>query len=258
MPAPTTIQVSYDTDPRWTSIDAYTMSHLHPRSRPNHAVLAQTLEAIKIKGLPDIMNSPPPQAKFFALQCRMLGVKHCLELGTLGGYSAIWLATENPSMTVTTVEFDPHHAEVATANIRAAGVADRVHVILGAGMDVLPKLYEEIEAGEREKFGYTFIDADKLNNYNYFDWAVKMSLPRACICVDNIVGMGRLAMEKEAVNDVMVRGGRECVERVGADDRVEATVLQTVGEKMYDGYVVLLAFNALFGKSGKGGADGCS
>lgn len=169
----------------------------------------------------------------------MLGVRHALELGTLGGYAAVWLATENPTMTVTSIEFNPHHADVARANIRAAGVADRVNVICGAGMDVLPRLYAEIEAGEREKFGFTFIDADKLNNYNYFDWAVKMSLPRACICVDNIVSLGKLAMEEEAVDNDMVRGGRECVERVGADERVEATVLQTVGEKMYDGYVVL-------------------
>ena len=243
MPLPSTTEVTWDTDDRWTAIDAYTTSHLHPPSRPNHAALSQTLEASTKQGLPEIMNAPPTQGKFFALQCRMLGVRHALELGTLGGYSAVWLATENPTMTVTSIEFNPHHADVARANIRAAGVADRVNVICGAGMDVLPRLYAEIEAGEREKFGFTFIDADKLNNYNYFDWAVKMSLPRACICVDNIVALGKLAMEEEAVdNDMvrnMVRGGRECVERVGTDERVEATVLQTVGEKMYDGYVVL-------------------
>ena len=167
----------------------------------------------------------------------MLGVKHALEVGTLGGYSAIWLATENPTMTVTTIECDPTRAQVARDNITAAGVGDRVGVILGAGMDMLPRLWEEVEGGERERFGFAFIDADKLNNYHYFDWAVRMSVPGACICVDNIVSKGRLAMEEEAAGNHMVRGARDCVERVGRDGRVEGTVLQTVGEKDYDGYV---------------------
>ena len=173
--------------------------------------------------------------KFFALQCRMLGVTHALEVGTLGGYSAIWLATENPNLHVTTIEFDPHHAEVARANIADAGVADRIEVILGAGLEVLPQLWEEIRAGKREKVGFTFIDADKLNNWNYFDWAVKMSVPRACVVVDNVVSKGKLAMESEAAGNDMVRGARELVEKVGKDERVDATVLQTVGEKDYDG-----------------------
>ncbi len=170
----------------------------------------------------------------------MLGVRHALEVGTLGGYSAIWLATENPSMTVTTIESDPLHASVARANIAHAGVADRVTVVLGAGLTVLPRLHAEIESGQRERFGFTFIDADKLNNYNYFDWAVRMSVPGACVCVDNIVSKGKLAAEGEAAGNEMVRGARECVERVGRDERVDGTVLQTVGEKDYDGYVVSL------------------
>lgn len=240
MPPSTTIQKStqdrgdFATDSRWTSIDAYTMSHLHPPSRPNHASLTRTLHVCDERGLPDI-GLPSPHGKFFALQCRMLGVKHALEVGTLGGYSAIWLATENPDMTVTTIEYDAAHAAVARENIRAAGVADRVDVIVGAGLDVLPKLYEEIRSGERERFGFAFIDADKLNNWNYFDWAVRMSVPGACICVDNVVSKGKLAMGEEAEGNMMVRGGRECVEMVGRDGRVEGVVLQTVSEKDYDG-----------------------
>lgn len=224
----------YEIDARWTSIDSYTMSHLHPSSRPNHQSLTRTLKVCHENDIPDI-NCPSPHGKFFALQCRMLNVKHALEVGTLGGYSAIWLATENPTMTVTTIEFDPKHASIARDNISAAGVADRVDVILGAGIDVLPKLHEEIESGQRGKFGFTFIDADKLNNWKYFDWAVKMSVPGACICVDNIVSKGKLAMAEEAEGNTMVRGARECVEAVGRDERVEGTVLQTVGEKDYDG-----------------------
>ena len=176
----------------------------------------------------------------------MLNVTHALEVGTLGGYCAIWLATSNPSLTVTTIENNAHHAAIARANIHAAGVADRVDVILGAGMDVLPMLHGEIEAGKRERFGFAFIDADKLNNWNYFDWAVRMSVRGACVVVDNVVAKGRLAMgEEEAGRNEMVRGARECVERVGRDGRVEATVLQTVGEKDYDGFVLLLSFPSL-------------
>ncbi|CAD6577067.1 MAG: hypothetical protein ASARMPREDX12_008107 [Alectoria sarmentosa] len=243
MPPPTTTQKStasrgdYEIDTRWTSIDAYTMSHLHPATRPNHAALARTRHRCDEESLPDIA-CPPPHGKFFALQCRMLNVTHALEVGTLGGYAAIWLATENPTLRVTTVEANPQHAAVARANVRAAGVADRVDVLLGAGLDVLPRLLDEIRAGERERFGFTFIDADKLNNYNYFDLAVRMSGPRACICVDNIVSKGKLAMEEEAAGNEMVRGARDCVERVGRDERVEGTVLQTVGEKDYDGFLM--------------------
>ena len=246
MPASTTIQMStkdrgdFEIDPRWTSIDAYTMSNLHPLSRPNHSILNRTFQACDANGLPDI-GCPSPHGKFLALQCRMLGVRHALEVGTLGGYSAIWLATENPNLRITTIENDPAHASVACDNVHAAGVADRVDVILGAGADVLPRLHEEIRSGARERFGFAFIDADKLNNWTYFDWAVRMCGPGACVCVDNIVSKGKLAMEGVAETNHMVRGARECVEKVGRDDRVEAVVLQTVGEKDYDGCVFLLS-----------------
>ncbi len=110
----------FEIDDRWTAIDNYTMSHLHPSTRPNHASLHRTLKVSAEKGLPDIMT-PSPQGKFFALQCRMLNVKHALEVGTLGGYSAIWFASENPGMKITSIEYDAHHAEIARANIEAAG-----------------------------------------------------------------------------------------------------------------------------------------
>ena len=117
-------------------------------------------------------------------------------------------------------------------------MADRVELIVGAGVDVLPKLREEVDAGKRERFGFTFIDADKLNNYNYFDWAVKMSRPGACIVVDNVVAKGNLANEEAAKESTMVRGARDVVEQVGMDERVDATVLQTVADKDYDGFLI--------------------
>ncbi|KAI4210783.1 MAG: hypothetical protein LQ351_006365 [Letrouitia transgressa] len=224
----------FEHDTRWTEIDNYTLSHLHPSSRPNHQSLSHALKHSESENLPDI-GCPVVQGKFFAMQCRMLGVKHSLEVGTLGGYSAIWLLTENPQLRVTTVEFNEHHAKTAADNFEAAGVADRVEIIVGAGAEILPKLLQEIEQGKRERFGFTFIDADKLNNYNYFDLAVKMSVPRACIVVDNVVAHGKLV---DAQGDVMAQGGRDVVERVGRDDRVDGTVLQTVGEHGYDGFLI--------------------
>ncbi|KAL8833016.1 MAG: hypothetical protein Q9170_004562 [Blastenia crenularia] len=170
----------------------------------------------------------------------MLNVTHSLEVGTLGGYSAIWLLTENPQLHATTIEFDPHHAKVAQQNFEAAGVADRVELLVGAGMDILPNLLKRVEGGKRERFGFTFIDADKGNNWNYFDYAAKMSKPRACIVVDNVVAKGKLADEKAAEDRMMIKGAREVVERVGKDERVDATVLQTVSDKDYDGFLIAM------------------
>ncbi|MCJ1451673.1 hypothetical protein MMC28_002013 [Mycoblastus sanguinarius] len=228
----------YETDTRWIAIDAYSMAHLHPTSRPNTAGLTNALKKCEEKGIPDI-ECPSPVGKFLALQCRMLGVKHALEVGTLGGFSCIWLATENPDMHVTTIEFDPLHAEVARQNIEAAGVSDRVEVILAPALEVLPKLHEDMQVGKRERFGFTFIDADKLNNWNYVDWAAKMSVPRACIVVDNVVSKGKLADADAAPTNHMVRGGREVVEKVGKDDRLDGVVMQIVGEKDYDGFLFI-------------------
>lgn len=102
----------------------------------------------------------------------MLNVKHVLEVGSLGGYSAIWMASEDPNLPITSIEFNPRHADVTRQNIEAAGVSSQIKVILGAGMDILPKIYDEIQAGKREKLGFTFIVADKLNTRKYYDWAV--------------------------------------------------------------------------------------
>ena len=113
-----------------------------------------------------------------------------------------------------------------------------MEILIGSGIDILPRLVEEVEAGKREKFGFSFVDADKPNNWNYFDMAVKMSKRGACIVVDNVVAKGNLADEEEAKKSTMVSGGREVVERVGADERVDATVLQCVSEKDYDGFLI--------------------
>ncbi|KAF1951032.1 O-methyltransferas-like protein family 3 [Byssothecium circinans] len=227
---------SYEQDPRWTSVDHYSLSHLHPQSRtsPSNEALAFALSNSKEKGLPDIAVSPS-QGKYLKLQAQLVRAKNILEVGTLGGYSTIWLANASPDIKVTTVEVDAHHAEVAKENFAHAGVAERVEVKLGPGVEVLPQLAEEVRQGKREKFQLVFIDADKVNNWNYVDTALGMTESGAAIIVDNVVRKGQLT---NADGDAGVQGARKVVESVGKDDRLDGVVLQTVGEKNYDGFLI--------------------
>lgn len=228
----------------WTAVDNYALSHLHPPTRPNHSALQRVLENSLARGLPDI-SSYPVLAKFFALQCTALNVKNVLEIGSLGGYTSIWLASMNPGLRVTSIEVDAHHVAVARENARNAGVEGRIEFVRGEALRVLPTLREEIEAGRREKFGFVWIDADKENNWRYFDQVVGMSLPRSVICVDNIARKGDLPRRPEELSEEeaghgsreALKGAREVVENVGKDPRVEGVVMQTVGEKSYDGFL---------------------
>jgi predicted O-methyltransferase YrrM len=225
---------SYENDTRWTAVDEYAFSHLHPStSTPSTSVLDHALQNSKKEGLPDIAVSPS-QGKYLQLQARLIRAKNILEVGTLGGYSTIWLANSTPDVKVTTVEVDAHHAEVARANIKNAGVADRVEVRLGLGIEVLPQLAQEVKDGKQAKFQFVFIDADKENNWNYVEVAIGMCDPGACIIVDNVVRKGKVAQDTE---DPRVAGARRVIENIGKDDRLEGIVLQTVGEKNYDGFL---------------------
>ncbi|KAL9624871.1 MAG: hypothetical protein Q9160_000918 [Pyrenula sp. 1 TL-2023] len=243
----------HEQNAKWTAVDNYAQSHLHPSSRPYHAPLENVLKNSLASGLPDI-SSYPVLAKFFALQCTALGVKHALEIGTLGGYTAIWLAKLNPGLKVTTIDVDPKHVAVARENARNAGIEEgRIEFLQGPALDVLPGVREEIAQGKREKFGFVWIDADKVNNWKYFDLIVSggLALPRTVIYVDNIARRGNLPKRPEELklgvdedneedledNREGLRGAREVVENVGKDDRVEGVVLQTVGEKSYDGFL---------------------
>ncbi|KAK0638591.1 S-adenosyl-L-methionine-dependent methyltransferase [Cercophora newfieldiana] len=218
----------------WTAVDTYALSHSHPPSRPNATTLAQTLDSSRAAGLPDIAASRA-QAKFLALFLRATATTHALELGTLGGFTAIVLASENPQLHVTTVEISPEHAEVAKRNIAAAGLEGRIEVILGAGVDVIASVKREVEEGKRPKFGFVFIDADKENNWNYFDVAADITKSKGVVVVDNVVRGGRVA--DETVTDSRILGARKVIENVGKDARVDSVVLQTVGEKGYDGWL---------------------
>jgi predicted O-methyltransferase YrrM len=229
--------IDYEQDPRATAVDAYASLHLLSSAKPINKALEHALQNSVNKGLPDIACYPM-QGKFLAVQCRIAGAKNVLEIGTLGGYSSIWFASAGSDVHVTSVEVDPKHRAIAMENIAFAGLSNRIEVVLGAGLDVLPKLAHEITEGKREKFDFVFIDADKENNWNYFDLVVSMVRERTCIYVDNVVRKGKLAEEAAAKGDPRIDGCRKLVENVGKDDRVEALVLQTVSEKNYDGFLM--------------------
>lgn len=172
-------------------------------------------------------------------QCQMVDAKNVLEVGTLGGVSSIYLASSGPDVKVTTIEVDPKHKKVAEEAIAKAGLSNRIDVELGAGVDVLPKIRQDVDEEKRPKFDFVFIDADKPNNLNYFNAAVPMCRSRACIIVDNVVRRGKLADDKAAQDDPNIRGARDVIEAAGKDDRLASTsMIQTVGEKNYDGFLI--------------------
>jgi len=229
---------SYETDARWTAVDTYSFGHLHPSSSTNPplSALEHALITSQAQGLPDIAVSPS-QGKYLQLTARIARAKHILEVGILGGYSTIWLAASAPDVHVTSVEVDAHHAEVARSNIAYAGLGEKVNVRVGPGMEVLPALLEEVRAGKRAKFDFVFIDADKENNWNYVDIALGMCGAGATVVVDNVVRKGQLA-DEEYKDDPRIAGARRVVENVGKDDRLDGVVVQTVGEKNYDGFLL--------------------
>ena len=226
----------HETDPRWTAMDEYAASHLFPGTAPHHKPLEDATSRAIAAGMPEISVSQL-QGQFLALQCKFIDAKHALEVGTLGGYSTIWLASSSPQMKVVTVEVSPERAAVARESIDAAGVGERVEVVTGSGVDVLPKLREDILAGKKPKLDFTFIDADKNNSPFYYDQAVKMSRSGACVIVDNVVRRGSVAVA-EFATDSVITGCRDVIENAAKDERVDATLIQTVGEKNYDGMLI--------------------
>ena len=230
---------SYEQDPRWTATDDYINTNLFPSSHPYHDTLEHALANSQQKGLDDISVSRA-QGKYLSVQAQIIGAKNILEVGTLGAFSSIWLASSGPDVKVTSIEINPQTAEVARENIRHAGLEDRIRVHVGAASDVLPGIVDEVKEGKRPRFDFTFIDADKENNLRYFNWAKEASRKGAIVYIDNIVRKGKLADSGLIEKDSGVRGARNAVEAVGKDTTVEAAVLQTVGEKSYDGFLLAL------------------
>ena len=163
----------------------------------------------------------------------MAGARSILEVGTLGGYSTIWLARAlPPGGRLVTLEAEPRHAEVAAINLDRAGVAEVVEIVIGKALDTLPRLAED----GRGPFDFVFIDADKPGNPDYFAWALRLSRPGAVIVVDNVVRGGAVA--DAGSDDPAVLGTRRLVELVAAEPRVTATAVQTVGSKGHDGFLL--------------------
>ncbi|HEX6532980.1 MAG TPA: O-methyltransferase [Gemmatimonadaceae bacterium] len=214
----------------WTAVDDYFGSLLLP---PDEA-LDKALEAAAAAGLPSIQVTPS-EGKMLHLLARMRGARRILEIGTLGGYSTIWLARAlPPGGRLITLEIDPRHAEVARANLERAGVSGSVELRLGRALDTLPG----IAAEGVSPFDFVFIDADKPSIPEYFEWSLRLTRPGSVIVVDNVVRGGAVA--DAASTDENVRGVRRFAEKLAAEPRVSATVVQTVGGKGYDGFALAL------------------
>jgi len=211
----------------WSEVDTYIGAHLLADVDP---VFADILRANSAGGLPAIDVSPA-QGKFLALLVHIAGARRVLEVGTLGGYSTVWMAKALPAGgTITTLEYSPKHAEVARANFVRAGVADRVEVLVGPALESLPKL--------TGPFDLIFIDADKPNNSNYLQWALKFSRPGTVIVLDNVIRDGGVI--KARSGDANIEGARGAFELLKSHPRLDATALQTVGQKGWDGFILAL------------------
>lgn len=212
----------------WSEVDDFIDAQL-VREPPE---LAEAVNNSAAKGLPPIQVSIA-QGKLLYLLAQVQGARRILEVGTLGGYSTIWLAKAlHADGTLLTLEADPHHAAVAQANLAGAGLQDAVEIRIGRALDTLPLIAKDVS----EPFDMFFIDADKESNADYFSWAVKLGRLGSLIIVDNVVRGG--AVVDPADTSAAVAGTRRLYEALAAEPRVEATALQTVGSKGYDGFIL--------------------
>lgn len=215
---------------QWKAVDDYVTGLLVTEDRG----LTAAREASEAAGLPPIAVSPP-QGKLLHLLARMSGARRILEIGTLGGYSTIWLARALPADgRVVTLELEAKHAAVARGNFARAGVAERIDVRVGRAAGTL----EQLAAEGAEPFDFIFIDADKAGIPEYFEWALKLARPGTAIVVDNVVRKGALA--DADTTDEGVRGVRRFHALLAKETRVSATTIQTVGSKGYDGFTLVL------------------
>jgi predicted O-methyltransferase YrrM len=215
---------------QWTAVDQYFSGKLLPRDD----VLESTLEESATAGLPAI-SVTPNEGKFLQMLVQIVGARSILEIGTLGGYSTIWMARGlRPGGRIITLEVDPNHAKVAELNVLRAGLQAVVEVRVGRALESLSQLAAE----GRGPFDLIFIDADKENNPGYFEWSLKLSRPGTLIVVDNVVRNG--AVIDSDSTDPRVQGVRRFIDSLGAESRASGTVIQTVGIKGYDGFAIVL------------------
>jgi len=214
----------------FAAVDAFVGQTLFAEDDPALAAAQADADAA---GLPQIQVTAP-QARLLAILCRSIGARRILEFGTLGGYSTIVMARALPEDgMLTTLEYDPHHAEVAWASIERAGLADKVDLRVGAALDTLPELASE-GCGP---FDFVFIDADKANTPNYFSWSLERTRPGGLIFADNVIRGGGIV---DPDGDADSAAQRTFHEQLAAEPRVTATTIQTVGAKGYDGFTLAL------------------
>ncbi|MGF9695802.1 O-methyltransferase [Paenibacillus sp. MABNR03] len=212
----------------WTQVDDY----LNKLLIPTDSLLEQTLQSNAKAGLP-AHDVAPNQGKLLQLLLQIHRAARVLEIGTLGGYSTIWMARALPEHgKIVTLEADPHHAEMARTNLTRAGLINKVDLRVGPALTTLPDVQEEY----REPFDFIFIDADKPSNPDYLRWALRLSRPGSLIIGDNIVRDGEVVNAESTDN--RVQGVRHFLQLISENPRLEATALQTVGSKGYDGFVI--------------------
>jgi predicted O-methyltransferase YrrM len=211
-------------DKTWEAVDQYFLGKIIGQD----AALEEAQKAAAEAGLPPI-SVTAAQGKLLHLLVRLHGARRVLEVGTLAGYSTIWMARAlPPGGKLITLEYEPKHAEVARANLERVGVSGLVEIRVGEALETLPKL--------EGPFDLIFIDADKENNAGYFQWALKLSRPGGVIIVDNVVREGKVADPDSADEDAL--GVRRMTDLIAAEPRVSATAIQTVGGKSYDGFLL--------------------
>jgi predicted O-methyltransferase YrrM len=218
------------TEDLWGRVDDYIADRLVAED----ASLKATLAANSAAGLPPIDVSAA-QGKFLNLMVSITGARRVLEVGTLGGYSTIWMAHALPEDgKLVTLEFSPHHAEVAGSNIARAGLGHLVDMHVGPAAETLPQL----AAGNPEPFDFIFIDADKPNNPIYLDWAIRLGRKGTVIILDNVIRDGQVVDPDNT--DPRVIGTRAAFDMIGSHPRLRATALQTVGAKGWDGFAIMV------------------
>lgn len=214
----------------WAAVDEYVLSKLI-REDPS---LAAAMDDRRAADMPEIEVSPI-EGMHLHLLARMSGAKRVLEVGTLAGYSTIWLARAVPDDgCVVTLELDPKHAAVARKNVDRADVGDKVEILEGQALASL----EQLGAAGGEPFDFVFIDADKENNPPYFQWAMRLGRPGTVIVVDNVARRGKLA--DASSDDPSVNGVRQMFDLIENEPRVDATAIQTVGARGYDGFLIAI------------------
>jgi predicted O-methyltransferase YrrM len=212
----------------WSEVDSYIAEKL----LPDDPVMKEVLEANRRGGLPAIDVSPA-QGRFLDLLVRIAGARKVLEIGTLGGYSTIWMARAlPPDGRVVTLEYSKAHASVARENFERAGLAAKIELRVGAALDSLPA----VESDGLSPFDLVFIDADKPNNPNYLEWAVRLSRKGTVIVLDNVIRDGEVI--DAGSKDSSIVGTRKAFDLLGGNARLTSTALQTVGAKGYDGFAI--------------------